>query len=346
MVMAWFSSLWQRAKARIAPAQPDPLVPGAPPPHGATSEPVKRKRRWWLAAAPAALLAVLLYYVLGALLLTQIDTNPAFRPAAADLPPKGSVAVAMASAVMNREVNDHGWKPNNPFFFPTALMDNMPAYQSGQLLMVRQFLLELKDHVGRLRGMGATDSDLDSAYSALSYPPDIWLIGTRWPFIGASSESFYRDAIEHMRTYNGRVATGDALYERRVDTLGATLNRMALSIGDASANAERTVSAGRGGLFDTGADDVFYQNKGQAYAAYLLLTGLREDYADVIRQRQLTNLWTAMMDSLRQVIEMDPLIVSNGDPDALFSANHLTTQNTYLLTARNRLREITTVLQQ
>jgi hypothetical protein len=323
-----------------------PLQASANAPAPAAS---KTWKRWRLARLilPFGFLVLLLYYVLGAILLEKIDTQPGFRPSALDLPPRGSVALGMAAGLLDRELNQNGWKPNNPFFFPSAFMDNMPNFQLGLLTTLRPFVLEVKDYGARLRGSGATDADLDNAFAALSYPADIWLLGERWPYIGASSESFYRDGLQHLRAYNQRLSTGQALYERRTDALVAILNRMSLSLGDASARTERAVEdPDRGGLFDTKADDIFYDNKGQAYAAYLLLIGLREDYADTLRQRQLNNLWAAMLDSLRQMIVMNPLIVSNGDPDALFSANHLTTQNTYLLTARNRLREISNVLQQ
>jgi hypothetical protein len=299
---------------------------------------------WW--GLPALLVLLVVYYVGGAVLLTRIDTDLAFRPSPVDLPPRGSVAVAMTSGLLDREVNRYGWKPNNPIIYPTALMDNMPNFQKGILTTERAFLIELRDHVGRLRGTGATDQNLEDAFGALSYPPDIWLIGDRFPFIGVSSESRYRDAIEALREYNQRVASGDALYERRVDNLYAAMNRLALSLGNASAMLEREITDSSGGLLDTTADDVFYDVRGQAYAAHLILSGLNEDYADLIRQRQLTNLWLAMMENLQLLVQIDPLIVSNSDPSGLIGANHLASQGLYLQTVRQRMREITNVIQQ
>jgi hypothetical protein len=131
--------------------------------------------------------------------------------------------------LLDREVNGYGWKPNNPWLYPTALMDNMPNFQLGILASLRPVGLELRDSVGRLRGSGGTDTDLEAVYTAISYAPDRWLLGSKFPFLGMSSESQYRDAIKGLRGYNARVGTGQAIYERRVDTLVRLLDRLALS---------------------------------------------------------------------------------------------------------------------
>lgn len=285
------------------------------------------------------------YYGLGAMLLSTIDDNISYRPSTPDLPAGGSQAVAMVSALMNREVNVHGWKPSQPWLYASAYMDNMPNYQQGILLTSRAFLLEMKDYVARLRGTGGTDPDLDQAFSDFSYAPDVWFFAARFPFLGASSPHFYRDGISHVRAYNARVANHQAVYEPRVDTLSAVINRLSLSLGDAS-NDIKLRMASPGGLLDTKADDVFYRTKGQAYAALMLLQAMRQDYDRIIRDRAAANVWAAMSDELKSIVNMKPFIVSNGSSDSTLVANHLAIEGVALERARQRMRELQNILQQ
>lgn len=321
---AWFDRMFSRARTERSPL------------------PAASGRLAWLAALPVA--ALFIYFVLGGLLIHKVDTDLAFRPGPADLPPGGSVAVGMASAVLNREVRDHHWTPDDPWFYPTLLLDNMPNFQRGIRYTVLQFTLELKDQVARLRGSGGTDSDLESAFADLSYPPNRWWVGAPWPWVRQSSRSSYLDGVDELRAFNQRLGAGRALYERRADSLDALLNRMALNLGAASAALDQHVSAHRGEWFDNKADDIFYDTQGRAYASYLILAGLRQDYADLIRQRQIGNIWAEMMSNLEEVAAVRPLVVMNGERGG-FLVNHLSEQGFALERARNRLREINAILQ-
>jgi hypothetical protein len=346
----WFQRQWGKLLGR-PDVGADSVLPGvatAPvgsPPTGSGSEPAKppRKRRWLRTALVALLPLLLVYYVLGALLLSKVDDNLSFVPGAKDLPANGSRTVAALSSLMDREVNKHGWKPDNPWFFPTWLMDNMPNYQTGILKTSRQASLELKDHIARLRGAGGTDQDLEEAYQSLSFPPDKWYVNTSPPLVSSSSGNNYKRAINSLRKYNARVGSGQALFERRQDTLAETLNRLALGLGNASDMLDRQVENGQKKIIDLQADDVFYDARGQAYAAYIISNGLRADYADLIAQRQLGKLWDDMQQDLRELILIDPLVVTNGKSGGLVP-NDLTAQNAKLGQVRSRLREITSIL--
>jgi Uncharacterized protein conserved in bacteria (DUF2333) len=348
--MRWLnklSSLFKRAPSSTSDgygSSPDKPAATTANSTNVTTKPEGRWR-WKLGGSAVALLLLLGYYLAGAVLLTHIDTNLSLRPAKSDLPANGSETVAMMSTLLDREVNGYGWKPNNPWIYPTALMDNMPNFQLGILASLRPAGLELRDSVARLRGAGGTDNDLEAVYTSISYAPDRWLIGSKAPYLGVSSESQYRDAIKGLRSYNARVGAGTAIYERRVDTLVRLLDRLALSLGSASNDIDRRMQQ-PGGLFDSKADDVFYRAKGQCYAAYLLLSAMRNDYSNIVRDRAVANLWVDMMDELQQAAVLDPWIVSNGNSGDVLVQNHLAAQGVHLERARQRLREIAGILQQ
>jgi Uncharacterized protein conserved in bacteria (DUF2333) len=344
----WFNQQWHKLTGRQAVGA-DSVLPGvatAPSPsENPASPPAKKPRSWRRRGALVFLPLLLLYYVIGAVVLTRIDDNLSFVPSGKDLPANGSRTVAVMSALMDREVNKHGWKPDNPWFYPTQLMDNMPNYQTGILKTVRQTALELKDHVARLRGAGGTDKDLEDAYQSLNFPPDKWFVNTSAPFVSSSSGNNYDRAVASLRKYNARVAAGQALYEKRSDTLSATLDRLALSLGNASNALDQQAEAGQKKLLDLQADDVFYDTRGQAYAAYLILAAMRDDYSDLIAARQLNKLWDDMQQDLRELVLVDPLVVTNGKSGG-FIPNDLQAQNAKLGQVRSRLREITSILQQ
>jgi hypothetical protein len=345
MALDWTSLKNRVAKLWRREAIADPFQP-ATPGAAVVARPLWRRvlDRTGLGVISLLVFALLYWGVLGWWLST-VDRDLTFRPSPADLPPKGSVTIGMASAVMDREVNQHGWVPNNPWFFPTWWLDNMPSFQRGVLKGVGQVVLETRDQIGRLRGTGGTDADLEQAFTAFSYPPDRWWLN--WEFralISSSSESQYRDGIGALRKYNARVASGQALFERRADTLAATLDRLALSLGAASNALNDHATKHSGDFIDTQDDNVFYEAQGEAYAAYLLLSGLRQDYDGLVRNRELAAIWDQLQQGLRQAAELDPLIVVNGDPAGTILPNHLLTLNAYMQTSRARLREITNIL--
>jgi hypothetical protein len=292
----------------------------------------------------AALVLFVLYPVL-ALLRSTIDDNPDF--AARNLKPGASHAVANAAALINREVNKHGWTPSAPWFSPNALLDNMPNYQRGIVAALSRFALEMSDQIGRPRGASDSDSNLQAAAGLLQYPPDKWVwnpSASLWP--SATSQSQYRDASKDLREYNRQLAAGQATFDRSAITLRETLAGFVADLGSSSAAVQDHLERSAGWPFDTSSDDVFYMAKGHMYADYILLKGLQADFASVLAQREIARPWAAMMESLRSAIALEPWIVLNGAPDSDFFPCTLCGEGFYLLRAREQLREIEDILQQ
>ena len=94
----------------------------------------KPRRRWWrprmdrrriLRWSWRGLLALLiiaaLYYPTGMLIVHKVDDDPNFQ--APPTPEGASRAVAIAAALIDREVNQNGWTSNDPFFMPGWALD-------------------------------------------------------------------------------------------------------------------------------------------------------------------------------------------------------------------------------
>ncbi|MBT3332153.1 MAG: DUF2333 family protein [Rhodospirillaceae bacterium] len=293
----------------------------------------------------AILVAVLLYYPVGMVITNSIDDDVDYKIADAALPEGGSRAVAMAASLITREVDENRWVANDPFFLPPSALDNMPNYQQGIISALARFAFELTDQIGRTRGTSQTDKDLQEAAGQLQYAGDVWVFDLSTSLAPTTtSEARYRKAARSLRNYNQRLSAGNAIFEKRADNLMATLDRFALDMGASSATLDRHIAEHAGDFIDLRSDDVFYGIKGQSYAYYLIIRDLGLDYAHVLSERELTNAWSNMLESLRHTAELSPMVVVNGTPDAQAMPSHLAAQGFYLLRARTKLREITNIL--
>jgi hypothetical protein len=279
-------------------------------------------------------------------MVQSIDDDPDFTPTGENVAkPGGSQAVAMMAALIDREVNDNSWVANDPFFQPGVMLDNMPNFQTGIMSALARFSFEMTDQVGRSRGSSEADPDLQKAAGLLQYPGDVWL----WnPSVSlaprASSESQYRSARKALLRYNDRLAAGNATFEKRADNLMATIERISSDLGSQSAVLDKEVREHSSDFIDTNADNVFYNTKGKLLGYYLILKALGEDFAPIIKEKNLTTNWAQMLDTFREAADLNPLVVINGSPDAIFHPSHLAAQGFYLLRARTQAREVSNVL--
>ena len=300
--------------------------------------------RRWPKLLGAVALILLVYYPAGMIWVHRIDAEPDFAASAADVTPGKSRAVAVAAALIDREVNRNRWTANDPFFLPAAALDNMPNFQQGVVAAVSRFTLELTDQIARTRGSSEADADLEKALGLLKYPGTVWIfdLSTSWAPT-ASSEAQYRAGLRALWRYNERLAEGNAMFERRSDNLIVVLDRIAADIGSSSAALDRQIRD-HSGLFDLHADDLFYGVKGRLYAYYLILRELAIDFDNVLADRDLAPAWQRMLESFRASSELEPWVIVNGPPDSPILPSHLAAQGFYLLRARTQLREISNIL--
>lgn len=291
--------------------------------------------------------AAFLYYTVGAFLVHTVDDDPDFAGGSwrTELQDNSSAAVGVTAALLNREVNQHSWTANAPFFMPGSVLDNMPEYQTGIVRALSRFAVELTDQIGRTRGSSQVDPDLEKAAGLLKYPGDVWLFdfSTSWAPT-ASSQSQYQSARRSLMAYNERLALGQATFDARADNLLGTIDRIAADLGSASAEIDTHLMEGGPWPVDYVVDNIFYHNKGRLYAYYMLLQAMGDDFRPVLEDRQLGLVWDQMLASLREAALLDPLMVIGGAPDGFFFPNHLTAQGFYLLRARTQLREVTNIL--
>src|SRR5579862_2331074 len=148
-------------------APPEPSAPAEPAAEAKPETPAHR--RWRLRLSHAAMgvvaAALLLYYPVGMLMISRIDDDPGFGPGTVE--DGASHAVALAAALIDREVDQHAWPASDPFFYPGWALDNMPNFETGIIYALSRFAVDMTDQIGRTRGSSEADTDLDKAAGLL-----------------------------------------------------------------------------------------------------------------------------------------------------------------------------------
>ncbi|MBI5164431.1 MAG: DUF2333 family protein [Magnetospirillum sp.] len=287
-----------------------------------------RRPPWWLVAMVAVLLALPSWYLIGALVRHSVDDDLAFEPGRVE--PGQSRALALAEALIHREVDVHKWVANDPFFQPSFILDNMPNFQMGVLGAVARVTEAIADR----------DPELARAAGLLKYPGWIWKLDPRASWAPtASAEKQYRNAGRAFARINQRMAAGETVLPRDAATLAAVLGALSADLATTVAEIEAHAIDDEASAFDGQADDVFYAAKGRAYGYALLLRELGWDFSGLISRRDLSVRWRRMLDAVAAVARLDPLLVMNGAPDGLLP-NHLAAQGFEIDRARRLLDEV------
>lgn len=227
----------------------------------------------------------------------------------------------------------------------TPFLDNKASFQRGINQAVRRTTTELADNLGRVRTTSQIDGDLQDARGNMQFDEETWYFGL-YPFGPKTpTPSYYRDAITKLRAFNNRLQNCQAVFDARSDNLKIYLDRIASDIGSTSALLKDRAENYNYGFFDPRADDRFWFAYGQLYAYYGFMKAAEADFEDVIKQRNLTNLWQTMDAQFVAALKIQPWLIANSSETGIF-ATHLTTMGFYVLRVRSNMVEISNVLAQ
>ncbi|MEM9107733.1 MAG: DUF2333 family protein [Pseudomonadota bacterium] len=226
----------------------------------------------------------------------------------------------------------------------TPYLDNKASFQRGVHQAVQRTAVELVDALGRVRGTSAVDSDLDLARGRILYDQYTWYFSTSQIGFLTPSPEAYREGRDALRAFNDRLESCDAVFDARADNLIRFVDRIAADIGSTSASLRDRSLYSNAGWFDTRADNHYWFTYGQLYAYYGILKAAHTDFADIIRSRQLEDVWVTMEEQLRATLSLRPVIVSNGREDGWIMPSHLATVGFYLLRVRSNLVEARSIL--
>jgi hypothetical protein len=244
---------------------------------------------------------------------------------------------------------------------PGVYLDNMPNWEFGNLVAVRDMVRALRNDFSRSQTQSVEDKDLMVADPQFNYDSESWIL--------PSTESEYRKGIVALRRYLDRLAdeqAQDGQFFTRADNLSAYLvvvekrlgsvaQRLGASVGDARFNVDLAGDPNASQSTPTPAerriqtewlqiDDNFYEARGYSWGLLHLLKGLQSDFQSVLQDKN-ANV------SLQQVIReleganeaMWSPIILNGTGFGLL-ANHSLVMTSYISRANAAIIDLRDLL--
>lgn len=325
----------------------------------------------WLSRTLGSLLAL---YLLGALLVGWYwSQEPALFPvqqqaqAAAEQAQRklvsGYTTVETLKQVSGTLLGKPGGYLSNDIAPPGLWLDNMPAWEYGVLVQVRDLSRALRKDFARSQSQSTEDPDLAKAEPRFNFDNKSWAL--------PASESEYVEGIKSLDRYLARLADPgqpNAQFYTRADNLNNWLGDVATRLGSLSQRLSASVGRVRLNTDLPGAapaegeapavseeevktpwmqiDNVFYEARGQAWALSHLLRAIEVDFADVLAKKNATV-------SVRQIIReleaaQEPLwspMVLNGSGYGVL-ANHSLVMANYISRANAAIIDLRTLLTQ
>lgn len=336
----------------------------------------ERAQDWWADGgfARSGIIVVLLVYLLVALVLgffwsDEPETFAVKDNAAAQAEAMGVETVtgftttATLMKVTDTLLNKQGGYLSNDIFPPGLWLDNVPNWEYGVLVQVRDFSRALRKDFSRSQSQSTEDKDLAIAEPQLHFDSNSWAV--------PSTEAEYRRGLKALGNYLARLSdpnTPTAQFYARADNLrqwlfdvetrlGSLSQRLSASVGkrrlntDLAGDAAATQSTPTD--YDqevktpwTQIDDVFYEARGTAWALAHILRAIEVDFRDVLQKKN-------ALVSLRQIIrelettqeEVWSPVILNGSGFGLF-ANHSLVMASYISRANAAILDLRELLSQ
>jgi hypothetical protein len=260
-------------------------------------------------------------------------------PAGTEQPVRGAVTTAVTIELLHQLLHKRGGYLSNDVLPPGAWMDNIPNWEWGVLVQLRDMAKTLRNDFARSQTQSSEDPDLIKVDNHLNISNDAWMF--------PSAENEYGDAEHALESYLTRLAShadDQTQFYARADNLrnwlglvekrlGDLSQRLSASVGQVRINtdlagdaaAERATAAPDVRIVQTPwteIDDVFYEARGATWALLHLLRAVERDFSSVLDKKNATV-------SLRQIIRelentQDPVwspVILNGTGFG-FVANH------------------------
>ena len=276
----------------------------------------------------------------------------------------GYTTVETLKQVANTLLDKPGGYLSNDLAPPGLWLDNMPAWEYGVLVQVRDMSRALRKDFARSQSQSTEDTRLIKAEQRFNFDNKSWAL--------PASEDEYAAGLKSLDSYLAALADPSqpsAQFYARADNLNSWLGDVATRLGSLSQRLSASVgrvrlntdlaegkSAAEGESVPVREeevktpwlqiDNVFYEARGQAWALSHLLRAIEVDFADVLAKKNATV-------SVRQIIReleaaQEPLwspMVLNGSGYGVL-ANHSLVMANYISRANAAIIDLRTLLSQ
>jgi hypothetical protein len=252
---------------------------------------------------------------------------------------------------------------SNDVLPPGLLLDNIPSWEYGVIIQIRDLAKALRESFARSQSQSTEDKDLARAEPKFNFDHQSWIL--------PATEVEYREGRDFLQSYLRRLIDDDeynAQFYARADNLrywlstvqarlGSLSQRLGASVGQRRLNtdlagesaAQQATPSPDDSFIKTSwfeLDNVFYEARGATWALIHLLKAAEIDFADVLEKKNATV-------SVRQIIrELEATqsqlwspVILNGSGYGLL-ANHSLTMVSYISRANAALIDLRELLAQ
>ena len=276
-------------------------------------------------------------------------------------PVTGFATTATMIRIAETLLDKPGGYISNDIAPPGLWMDNMPNWEYGVLVQLRDLSRAMRKDISRSQSQSAEDPDLTIAEPQFHFDSESWAI--------PSTENEYRRGINALKRYLNRLsdpAQADAQFFARADNLnnwladletrlGSLSRTLSESVGKASVsdavanlNPDDPLAEETGGedvkTSWTKIDDVFYEARGSAWALLHIFRAVEVDFRKVLQDKN------AMASVKQIIIELEGTQASMWSPVILNGsgfgvlANHSLTMAAYLSRANAAISDMRDLL--
>jgi len=275
----------------------------------------------------------------------------------------GSATTAALMGAMDTLLEKPGGFLHNDVFPPGLWLDNMPNWEYGVLIQVRDLARAMREVHSRSQSQSLEDPDLAMAEPRFNFTATSWVL--------PASESEYRDGLKYTHSYFRRlsdVKESNAQFYARADNLrywlstvdsrlGSLSQRLSASVGKRRVNTDL---AGEDAATQstiapmelkvrtpwTKVDDVFFEARGTAWALLHFLRAAEQDFAEILDNK---NARVSMQQIIRELegtqdFVWSPMIL-NGTGFG-FVANHSLVMASYISRANAAIVDLRDLLSQ
>jgi len=227
-------------------------------------------------------------------------------------PVTGFATTATMIRVAETLLDKPGGYLTNDIFPPGVWLDNMPHWEFGVLVQLRDLARAMRKDISRSQSQSAEDPDLVIAEPQFHFDNGSWAI--------PSTEAEYRRGIDALYSYLDRLSrteNSNAQFFARADNLANWLGDLETRIGSLSRTLGESV--GKASVSDavaninmddplseevegedvktdwTKIDDVFYEARGSSWALLHIFRAIEVDFRSVLRDKN-------ALSSVKQII--------------------------------------------
>ncbi|GAB6139520.1 DUF2333 family protein [Methylosoma difficile] len=228
---------------------------------------------------------------------------------------------------------------------PGVFLDNVPNWEYGALVMLRDATSALRNHFARDQSQSAEDPDLAIAEPYFYFENDSWAL--------PSTEAEYQKGVEALHKYMSRLqnyggevkraqfySRADNLWQYTevvIKRLGGLSTRLAANssgsnLGPGLTEVERELAEKQGTPLPKISwleiDDVFYEARGASWALLHILRAIKYDFEDILLDKRAMRTVDIMIKAMENALQpiTSPMIL-NGDGYGIFANYSLTMAN-------------------